>query len=127
MSHRTGVSLWAVPGLALLAALVLGGCTGTTGAMTEAFVDPSIYDLYDCDQLAAERTSVERQLADNQRLIDKARTGVAGDAVAELAYGNTNLRLQGQRRLIDRMWEKNRCEAAAAPAPAAPQSSRRQR
>ncbi len=124
MNHGQTAVRRIAPGLALVFALAaaLGGCTGTTGAMSEAFVDPSIYDLYDCNQLAAERTKVEEQLADNQRLIDKARTGVAGDTVAELAYGNTNLRLQGQRRLIDRMWQKNRCDGTAAP-----QSPTRQR
>ncbi|RIK96807.1 MAG: twin-arginine translocation pathway signal [Proteobacteria bacterium] len=127
MNHGRAAVRRIAPGLALVVALAaaLGGCTGTTGAMSEAFVDPSIYDLYDCNQLAAERISVEQQLAGNQQLIDKARTGVAGDTVAELAYGNTNLRLQGQRRLIDRMWQKNRCDGTAAPA--APQSPTRQR
>lgn len=111
-----------------VAAIALGGglagCTGSTGAMSDAFVDPSIYDLYDCRQLAAERTTLAARLAANQKLIDTARTGVAGDAVAELAYGNTNLSLRGQMRLVERMWEKNRCDAEMA----APQaSSTRQR
>jgi len=119
MNHRTAAVRRLAPGLALLAALAapLGGCTGTTGAMSEAFVDPSIYDLYDCNQLATERAGVQAQLAENRRLIDKARTGVAGDAVAELAYGNADLSLQGQMRLIDRMWQKNRCDGTAAPQP----------
>lgn len=106
-------------------AAALAGCTGTTGAFSDAFVDPSIYDLYDCKQLATERTSLAAQLAANQKLIDKARTGVAGDAVAEVAYGNTNLSLRGQMRLADRMWEKNRCDAGPATLP--PQPSSRQR
>lgn len=111
-----------IPAMALAA--LLGGCTGTTGAMSDAFVDPSIYDLYDCRQLATERTTLAARLAANQKLIDKARTGVAGDTVAELAYGNTNLSVRGQMRLVDRMWEKNRCDAEMGPLP---QASSRQR
>ncbi len=119
MNHRTAAVRRLASGLALLAALAapLGGCTGTTGAMSEAFVDPSIYDLYDCNQLATERAGVQAQLAENRRLIDKARTGVAGDAVAELAYGNADLSLHGQMRLLDRMWQKNRCDGTAGPQP----------
>jgi hypothetical protein len=112
-------------GLLLIMAAALTGCTGMTGAVSEAFVDPSLYDLYDCDQLATERASLTTRLAENQRLIDKARTGAAGDAVAELAYGNTDLSLRGQVRLVERMWAKNRCEGTVAPV--RPQASARQR
>lgn len=128
MADRRAAWRQAGPGVVGVLALAvgLGGCTGSPGAMSDAFVDPSAYDLYDCNQLAAERVSLAGQLAANQKLIDKARTGVAGDAVAELAYGNANLSLRGQMRLIDRVWEKNRCEGTVVP-PAVPHSSARQR
>ncbi len=116
------------------AALALAGCAGTSGSMqdvavADAFVDPSIYEFYDCKQLATERTTLTRRLADNQRLKDKARTGVAGSAVAELAYGNDTLSLRGQLRLIDRMWRRSRCdnEIATPSASAAHASGARQR
>lgn len=127
MADRRAAWRQAGPGVVFVLALAvgLGGCTGTPGEMSDAFVDPSIYDLYDCNQLAAERARISEQLAANQKLIDKARTGVAGEAVAELAYGNANLSLHGEMRLADRMWEKNRCEGTVVPA--APHPSMRQR
>lgn len=116
------------------AALALAGCAGTSGSMqdvavADAFVDPSIYEFYDCKQLATERATLTKRLADNQQLKDKARTGVAGSAVAELAYGNETVSLRGQLRLVDRMWRRSRCdsEIAQPSTPAAQASGARQR
>jgi len=113
--------------LAVLLAATLGvaGCAGTMESATDAFVDPSIYDLYDCKQLAAERTALASRLAENERLMSKARTGAGGAAVAEVAYRNENLSLQGQIRLADRMWAKNRCENEPQVAPSATAKPRR--
>ncbi len=117
------------------AALALAGCAGTSASMqdvavADAFVDPSIYEFYDCKQLATERATLIKRLADNQQLKDKARTGVAGSAVAELAYGNETLSLRGQLRLVDRMWRRSRCDneiVAPPPSPGAHASGARQR
>ncbi len=107
------------------AALALAGCAGTSASMqdvavADAFVDPSIYEFYDCKQLATERATLTKRLADNQQLKDKARTGVAGSAVAELAYGNDTLSLRGQLRLVDRMWRRSRCDNEIVEPPASP-------
>jgi len=99
-------------------AAALAGCAGTSATMNDAFVDPSSYDYYDCKQLASERTSLTQRIAENQRLMDKARTGVAGGAVAAVAYGNEDISLNGKLQLVNRMWQKNRCDQQPVAAPA---------
>ena len=41
--------------------------------------------------------------------MDKAQTGVAGPVVAELAYRNEAIAIEGQRIFAEEAWRKNRC------------------
>jgi hypothetical protein len=117
-------------GLAALALLALGaglsGCAQMSDSVSSAFADPAKYDLYDCKQLETERKSLAVRMADLERLMAKAETGVAGPVVAEVAYRNDHIALRGQSNLAEEAWRKNRCresppeskpEAAATPAP----------
>jgi hypothetical protein len=133
-----GIMLWKVPMIApafrlpsrvasaavLLLAVQLGGCASMgDGALSGAFVDPSIYDLTDCPQLEAERKRLQTRTAELQGLIDKAQTGTAGSMVGELAYRNDYISTRAQAKLAEEQWHKNKCVASAsppAPAPAAP-------
>ena len=111
---------------ALLAASVafawsLGGCAEMNETMTTAFADPAKYELYDCKQLEPERKRIANALAENQGLMAKAETGVAGSVVSELAYRNENIALRGQSHFAEEAWRKNHCRESAAPAaPAGP-------
>ena len=120
------------PGLSLLrvatgaALLVLGiglaGCAEMGESMTSAFADPAKYELYECPQLVTERKYLATRAAELQGLMAKARTGVAGPVVAELAYRNEYIAVRGQAKLADEAWARNKCHdgAPAAGAPAAP-------
>jgi hypothetical protein len=100
--------------------LTLSGCAEIGDSMTTAFADPAKYELYDCKQLETERKRLGTAIAENQGLMAKADTGVAGPVVSELAYRNENVALRGQLRFADEAWRKNRCrESTPAPAPAA--------
>ncbi|MBS0529389.1 MAG: twin-arginine translocation pathway signal [Proteobacteria bacterium] len=115
----------------LIAGIGLSGCSsvGDSFAST-AFVDPATYELYDCEQLAAQRKSLAAQTIAQQKLIDKAKTGVAGSVMGEIAYRNPYIAIRAQAKLADDAWRRNKCEeapapaAAAAPAPAAPAASK---
>jgi hypothetical protein len=58
----------------------------------------------------------------------KAETGVAGSVVVEVAYRNEVIATQGQQKLAEEAWRRNKCHevqldptpaaAAAPPAPA---------
>ena len=108
---------------AALAVLVfaagLGGCADMGDNVSTAFADPAKYDLYECKQLEPERKSLAARAAELQGLMAKAQTGVAGPVVAELAYRNDYIAVRGQAKLAEEAWQRNKCVATPAPAPAA--------
>jgi hypothetical protein len=112
--------------LAALALLVLGaglsGCASVGDNMASAFADPAKYDLYECKQLEPERKSLADRAAQQQALMAKAETGVAGPVVAEMAYRNELIAIRGQQKMAEEAWQRNKCVVteSAAGAPAAP-------
>jgi len=114
--------------VALLAAGAgLAGCASMGDGMSTAFADPAKYQLYDCKQLEAERKNLSVRAAELQGLIEKAQTGVAGPMVAEIAYRNEAIAVQGQRKFAEEAWQQNKCHpsppATAAATPAATAAS----
>ena len=109
---------------AFLALLALGaaltGCADLGENMSSAFADPARYELYDCKQLEPERKRIATALAENQGLMAKAETGVAGSVVSEMAYRNENIALRGQSHFAEEAWRKNRCRESAPATPAGP-------
>ncbi len=106
-----------------MCAATLAGCAGVSETISPAFVDPARYELYDCKQLAPERKSIEGRIADLERLMAKAETGVGGAVVAEMAYRNDYITALGQKKLIEETWRRNKCsesDMAAATPPASP-------
>lgn len=109
--------------LVVLAASGIGlaGCAGMgDSALSGGFVDPSKYELYDCKQLERERKALEARTAQLQGYIDKARTGTAGAVVGEAVYRNDYIATRASLKLANEAWERGRCVATPAPAPAAP-------
>lgn len=111
----------------MLALLALGaslsGCAQIGDVVSPAFSDPAKYDLYDCKQLEVEQRVLTARATEQQRLMAKAETGVAGSVVAEVAYRNELIAIRSQQKLADEAWRRNKCvvtEPAAAAAPPAP-------
>ncbi len=102
----------------------LGGCASMGDTVSTAFADPAKYEFYDCKQLEKERSVLATRAAEQQGLMAKAETGVAGPVVAELAYRNEAIAIEGQRKFAEEAWRKNKCHpsppAADAAAPATP-------
>jgi len=98
----------------------LAGCAEMGDSMTTAFADPAQFDLYDCKQLDGVRKSLASRAAELQGLMAKARTGVAGPVVAELAYRNEYISVRGQSRFAEETWKRNKCQTATPAAPGAP-------
>jgi hypothetical protein len=117
---RAGSRAAAVLG-ALALGLTLSGCADVGGTMSSAFADPAKYELYNCKQLEPERRRLANAIAENQGLMAKAATGVAGSVVSEMAYRNENIALHGQLHFADEAWRKNHCRESAPPvAPTGP-------
>lgn len=122
-SHRLRMGL-ALSAL-LVCAAALSGCAGVGDTISPAFADPGKYELWDCKQLEGERKSLAMRTAELQKLMDKAETGVGGAVVAEMAYRNDYVAIQGQRHFAEEAWRKNRCResvpgAVTAGAPPTP-------
>jgi hypothetical protein len=96
----------------------LTACADMSDNVSSAFADPAKYDLYDCKQLETERKSLANRSAELQGLMEKAKTGVGGSVVAELAYRNDYIAVRGQSKFAEQAWQKNRCHESP-PAPAA--------
>jgi hypothetical protein len=96
----------------LAGGLGLSGCAGIGDtALSQAFVDPAKYALYDCKQLQTERKQLDTRLAKLEGLMRKAQTGVAGPVVAEVAYRNDYINVKAQSRLAEQTWRENKCVA----------------
>lgn len=109
----------------LASAAALSGCASVGDTISPAFADPGKYELWDCKQLETERKTLAKRTAELQKLMDKAETGVGGAVVAEMAYRNDYVAVQGQRHFAEEAWHKNRCResvpgAAVAGAPPTP-------
>ncbi|TKT72611.1 hypothetical protein YH63_014905 [Afipia massiliensis] len=119
------------PRLAMLGALaiVLGACASGGGSPfgSSVFVDPSKYDLYNCQQLATARKAANDRVVELEGLMAKAETGAGGALVSGLAYQTDYRAQRAQRDAIDEKLASNNCSAELAPpsAAAAPSSKRR--
>lgn len=116
--HKSPMTRAAAAAMLLALGAELSGCASVGDSMATAFADPAKYELYDCKQLEAERKNLASRAAAQQGLMDKAQTGVAGPVVAELAYRNEAIAIEGQRRFAEEAWQKNKCRLSP-PAPTA--------
>jgi hypothetical protein len=115
MLHRTK--------LYLASAVLLGSCASAQAG--SFFVDPSHYDLYNCDQLNTAHKSVGARVAELKGLMAKAETGFAGSLMSGLAYQSEFVAARGELEQIEQDRQKLNCgplpvekpAQAAAPEP----------
>ena len=103
--------------------LTLSGCADMSDGVSTAFADPAKYELYDCKQLETERKTLANRSAELQGLMEKAKTGVGGSVVAELAYRNDYVAVRGQSKFADEAWQKNKCRETPPPPPSTAESA----
>jgi hypothetical protein len=108
LSNQALSRLFAALAFCLLG-LTVSGCADMSDTVSTAFADPAKYELYDCKQLETERKSLANRSAELQGLMEKAKTGVGGSVVAELAYRNDYIAVRGQSKFADQAWQKNKC------------------
>ena len=103
---------------ASILAASLGACA--SGPSSSVFVDPSTYELYNCQQLATARTNSNNRVIELERLMAKAETGAGGSLVSGLAYQTDYLSERARRDQIDEKITSNNCSRADLAPPAAP-------
>ncbi len=106
----------------------LGACAsgGESPFGSSVFVDPSKYDLYNCEQLATARKTTNDRVVELEGLMAKAETGAGGTLVSGLAYQTDYRAQRAQREAIDEKMARNNCSAELAP-PSSPAAPRRRR
>ena len=119
MSQHKALSRAAAVAALLVLGLGLSGCAGTSMSdvsdslsldnATLAFVNPSMYDYYDCKQLQDERKALVSRIEETKKAMAKTDTGFAGPVVSEMVYRNDYLSTLGQARLAERTWKQNKC------------------
>ena len=121
--RRQAGGLRAVVSLAMLGALAisLGACASGGGSTfgSSVFVDPSKYDLYNCQQLHTARKATNDRVVELEGLMAKAETGAGGSLVSGLAYQTDYRSQRAQRDAIDEKLASNNCGPEPLP-PAAP-------
>ena len=99
----------------------LGGCASVGDSFaSSAFVDPAKYGQFDCKQMETERKTLAARTAEQQRLIDKASTGVGGSVVGEMVYRNEYVSIRASSKLLEETWRDNKCVETPPPAAAVP-------
>lgn len=114
--------------LYLAAALLFGSSVCAQAA--SFFVDPSHYDLYNCDQLNTAHKTVGKRVAELKGLMAKAETGFAGALMSGLAYQSEFVAARGELEQIEDNRRKLNCgplpvDKPAEPAPEPKQKHRR--
>jgi len=123
--NRKIISRLTMSGLLLASCHALTGCAGVgDGFASGAFVDPAKYELYDCQQLEAERKVLEARATQLQGYIDKAQTGVAGSVVGEAVYRNDYISTRASLKLLNETWNRGKC-VATPPVVAPPPDKRK--
>ena len=110
--------------------LGLGACASSGGESpfgSSVFIDPSKYDLYNCQQLVTARKTTHDRVVELEGLMAKAESGAGGSLVSGLAYQTDYRAQRAQRDAIDEKMARNNCSAelSAPSAPVAPAGRRR--
>ena len=98
-------------------AMSLGACASSGGDSpfgSSVFVDPSKYDLYNCQQLATARKVTDDRVVELEGLMAKAESGAGGTLVSGLAYQTDYRAQRAQRDAIDEKMARNNCSAELA-------------
>jgi hypothetical protein len=101
-----------LPFVALTFSALLAACASeiSNPLMGGAFVDPGKYEFYSCDQIAANRKSVEKRAQELKLLMDKAEKGPGGAVVNVIAYKGEYLATQDELKVIDATARDKKCK-----------------
>jgi len=101
-----------LPFVALIFSVLLAACASeiSNPLMGGAFVDPGKYEFYSCDQIAANRKSVEKRAQELKLLMEKAEKGVGGALVNVIAYKGEYAATQDELKVIDATARDKKCK-----------------
>lgn len=96
--------------MALVASLVLGGCStpGTDSSFT-VFADPGRYLYYSCDQINAQLKNWTTREQELRLLMEKAEKGAGGAVVNLIAYKADHVAAMEELKLLNKTARDKSC------------------
>jgi hypothetical protein len=91
-----------------LACFLLAGCA--SASFTVSLTDPARYDFYDCKQLDEARGKLVTREGELRGLIEKARLGMAGSVIAEVAYGSDYATAREELHAVNEQRRASHCD-----------------
>ena len=100
MAHmKSGWMSWS--GMALVAAVVLGGCAMSDEKAASLMVAPGDYDLYSCPQLAVAAAPLRKRRMELHGLMARADVDAGGRMMSTIGYRPEYLTISGELHSID--------------------------
>jgi hypothetical protein len=114
MAHmKSGWMSWS--GMALVAAVVLGGCAMSDEKAASLMVAPGDYDLYSCPQLAVAAAPLRKRRTELQGLMARADVDAGGRMMSTIGYRPEYLKISGELHSIDATAREKKCDLSAVP------------
>lgn len=98
--------------LAALAAGLLAACS-LGGGPGSLLVDPSLYAVYHCNDLATEFITLAKREKELRDLMDKASEGGGGTVIGALAYRSDLETVLAKERMVKRLGAEQKCPFVA--------------
>jgi hypothetical protein len=91
---------------AISACAMLAGCSN----VEDLFVTPGKFEVYSCDQIAAQGKTAATRERELKGLMGKASEGAGGALVNTMAYRSEYLAMQGQLKQLEQMAVEKKCD-----------------
>src|SRR5262249_30821447 len=97
------------PSLAIIFSTCLSACTSALDSQFTLFADPGKYEFFNCDQLAAQRTSQKQREQELKSLMDKAERSTGSAFVNVIAYQTEYVEARENLKLIEATARAKKC------------------
>ncbi len=99
--------------LALVAAILLAGCSSGPDNMMTVFADPGKYEYHTCPQIAEQTRQWTGREQELRTLMDKAGEGAGGGFVSAIAYKQDHVAANEELRVLAAAARRKNCETPA--------------
>jgi hypothetical protein len=101
-----------LPFVALIFSALLAACASeiSNPLMGGVFADSGKYEFYSCEQIGANRKTVETRVQELKLLMDKAEKGAGGAVVSVIAYKGEYVAAQDELKVIDATARDKKCK-----------------
>jgi hypothetical protein len=96
--------------LAMLGAVMVGGCSTSVEDIGSTAVDPAKFTFYKCPDLVTYNRTILKREQELRQLMEKAESGTGGQFVSAIAYQSEYLSVRGDLNLIQKVAAEKNCD-----------------